>query len=630
MSANGQAVQPAAFYAGGAADPDQAEPEADDNDDDEREDDLDDIVPVATKGKGKGTATAKSKGKGKAVPAPKNAAGSKAKSRPAKGKGKGKQAADSPDELDLLDKDAPAADDDGDDEPFFQETNYEDPPHLNTTRRTSRGRTSAASASAPSPVAVGKRRQSNAAVEAPAPKRPKAAPAKKAVPKADAAPKKKPGRPRKNAARGASASASVEPENAVAGPSRVRFQDDADGDGDVDTDGGSEQSAGPETKPGKGYLKSRLPSSAPFKRVFGYYPPTEAFYPCTILKVVGGELKVQFDDKTKGSLKYDDARRCELEVGDGLAFNGEDVGETETQQTVLLDKIRVIRVERGTSGNNATGELFPDDVVVVTPCVVPPERQDAPEKKERVMVEAILVPSSLAAQLDNRKLTPGDIAGLEGRDRNAKLALLTVEPEKGVTAVEVNPLKTGLFSGYGFIVTEPDSTTKTATFDKQLSKHGGTKVSLEQLFDVVLVPESAQVALRFDPAAFADIHTILLLTDSPHTTPKYLVALALGIPCVSMVLVSDSIKNVGTASFFVPPSHFLTLPSRAPSLTGGTSPSPPDSRSASMLGSSVARTARSPRQRSTSARSAPLSPAASSAAPRCSASSRRRARRWTS
>ncbi|KAL8279317.1 hypothetical protein RQP46_008354 [Phenoliferia psychrophenolica] len=554
-------VQPNDFYGGGEAEPEAEEVAPDSEEEREDEEPEDDVVPVAVKGKGKAPAAngkGKRKGKGKVGRPAKAKPATKAPSKKAAAKGKGRAkspspAPDSADELDLLEQPIEV-------EESFNETNYEDLPLPSNARRTSRGRTSAASAAAPSPVraaAPGKRRQSaNADTEAPPAKRQKSVPApKKApLPKSDApaAVKRKPGRPRKNAK---SASASVEPENAVAGPSRgVRFDEGED----AVMDDAPERSVTPaDAKPRH---EPHLLESAPFERAFGIWGPNLNFYPCQILECVGGKLKVRFDDGMYNTLTYNQVRRCELEVDDWLEYRGDDFSDPETQVPVLEQHLRVLRVERNVTGDDADGQLFRDDIIVVTPDAAGQLQEgEAPRKMERITVDSIFIAPAYASQFDNRKLTVADIAGFEGRERD-KPTLVSVAPAKAKTTFEVNKIK-GILDGYAFILTwtrgEGDKDkdpklerTKAAkyearnlAFGKTVLEHGGTVISLEQLFEVVAEPDSTEIVLRFNPPAFAGIDNIFLLTDLPHTTEKYLVSLALGIPCVSYHLVTKSIEK---------------------------------------------------------------------------------------
>lgn len=632
----------------------------------EEEIDEEEVAAVAPKGKGKGkekAAPAKPRGR---PPKDKKGKGKAKAKENDKGKGKAVERIESLDELDLLRDPVVGADDDEpkvepepepeqEEEEFFNETNYNDPPEPSNARRISRGRTSASAVVVVAPLPPRKRRISSVAVEAPPAKRVKAAPTEKKAkaqppnPKPKvvkaAGPKKKGGRGKKAAS---VAEPPVEPENAVAGPSKVRFEgnedeemEDGEAAGDVSVD-----SRG--TGNGK-RAKSRLPDTAPFKRIFGYWRDDQWFYPSTILDVVNGELRVQFDDGSRGSLKYSEARRCELQRGDRLEYRGDDYQDPETLAPVLATKVRVVRVERGTTGFDAVGELQADDVVVVEPADTPVDEEGGPRKTERVTLDAITIPPTDSAQLDDRKLSANDIAGFEGRDRKPakEVHLLQIPASPAVKALEVNKLTTGLFSGFGLIVTqrpfeepkekekkkkktsgaEAHEAQKEAYF-KLVQKHGGTPIDLEQLFDVV--QDGLDVSLRFKHQLFAGLDTILLLTDRPLTTPKYLVALALGIPCVSREFIPMSLENV---SFNLPLPlglrlRVLTSDLRALASTGAFSHSRPARRPISGPGSSEVNFALSSRKTLVSSRSKrPLRTAASSGTRPSSSSWSKRASR---
>lgn len=312
---------------------------------------------------------------------------------------------------------------------------------------------------------------------------------------------------------------------------------------------------------------SKLPSTAPFTRIFGMWRDDQWFYPGTIVGIVNGDLKVVFDDESKADLKYAEARRCELERGDFVRYRGDEI-ETETQMVMLSDDVRVLRVERGTTGEDQTGELARSDIIVATKPEVAIQDQTGVEKKERLTFDSICIPENRSAQLDNRKLTLKDIAALEGRaPRAAKPLSLCAVPSKPTYApLVVNRRTKGIFDSMGFLVTRaPDSyatpgrrstnkapnaddiATEKAAYVRLLEASGATVFEVENLYKIEMDAERS-LSLSFPTDAFRGLDHVLLLADRPSTTHKFLTALALGIPCVSRDFVKTSIERVGPSS----------------------------------------------------------------------------------
>ena len=94
-------------------------------------------------------------------------------------------------------------------------------------------------------------------------------------------------------------------------------------------------------------------------------------------------------------------------------------------------------------------------------------------------------------------------------------------------------------------------------FVKDLEEHGATVIDWQHLFKVKQAArDDAAPELVFRSAEFAHIEDIFLLTNRACQTSKYLVSLALGVPCLSKELAVQSMAAVR------PP---LSLPLPSPS-----------------------------------------------------------------
>lgn len=515
--------------------------------------------------------------KSTSIPQPKRAVGRPRKLAKAqigvKGKGKGKARAlentDSPDELDLLRADPGMQADDGE---FFEETNYDELPLPNNARR----RASRASISSegqtrlPSILSKGKRK-AESPVEDPEvitskrarsvqPKKPGKAQSTKAALAAatiansgQAMGGKTRGRPPR-----VLPAPSPLPEGPVAGPSKIRFSSVDDvlmEDGMRGTEA-SYDARGPSRR------NSRVSPTAPFTRILGLWRLDGNFYPGTIIGIVSGlrPLKVIFDDESKGNLGWDEARRCELKQGDFVIYREEI--ETETQIESLADELRVFRAESSLDGTDKAGELAPEDDVVVTKSEVELDDQDQVEKKVKIKVAEICILAKRSSQLDDRKLTEAEKDAIQGVTplNQTALNVLTFAPATPAATFTINKRK-GIFNKIGFLLTIAPPLKKSGktgadvanlqlkeTCLRLIENNGGTIIDLPNLFKVDMADASRQLSLDFPSLPSSTLDTILLVADRPSTTSKFLISLALGIPCVSTEFLNFSAENVSCSS----------------------------------------------------------------------------------
>lgn len=306
-------------------------------------------------------------------------------------------------------------------------------------------------------------------------------------------------------------------------------------------------------------------TSVPFTRILGEWRDDKFFYPGTIVMVVGRDVQVLFDDESKAKLKFSEIRRCELRQGDYVRYRGDEI-ETETQADALAGDVRVVRVERGLTGQDALGELFQDDIVVASRPRVP-----ATAAKDRLTLASICIPPERSTQLDDRKLTQDDIARLLGHrsaSTSTSTSLLPAAPRTSSSSFTVTRTPNSLFEGIAFLVTRVDFSTpdipsprggkkraksddpvaQKASYARLLLANGATIIETSDLFTIDS-SDADHLRIIFPTSSFVGIHTILLLADRPSTTPKFLVALALRIPCISREYVAACIDKV-SYSFF--------------------------------------------------------------------------------
>lgn len=359
---------------------------------------------------------------------------------------------------------------------------------------------------------------------------------------------------------------SVEP---TAGSSRLRsvaqYNDD-----DTDEDEEMEVIEEPSVVKSIGRTASKkLPSTLPFTRVFARWPTDSWFYPGTIVGIAGSGARILFDDESKGAFDFSELRRLHLVRGDyvryrgdGTTANTESQMETQAADVDLSDDVRVLRVEEASTGNDKVGDLKCKDMVVTTVKSLPLEQQELATNKGRMTLDSIAIPDTHAAQLDDRKLTAADIARFRGQTPSATgpLTLLSVPIHRATTSLKINKKPGSLFEGIAFITTQisidspPSPSKKTAkatsaqdivadkaAYAQLLTSNGATIINPEDLFKI---ESTDPLQIDFSTEAFEGISTILLLADRTSATPKYLIALALEIPCVSKKYVSECIQQV--------------------------------------------------------------------------------------
>lgn len=544
------------------------------------------LVEKAADGKVKAGGAAGGKGK--------STSGSPRKVAPKRNKGKGRAIQplqETPDELDLFQPTQPRADsrrpsnEINDESEPLMETNYDDPPGANNSKRASpkkiRPVTSPTASSVASPRRARKRRISEPVIEIEVPAKRRRNDSKGDTKAADAkAPSRVKAKAKTNAGskkRGKTRKATTPPSSSddedplaaggedgeerppFAGPSRLRFDsvDQVVPNISCHSVASSEQGGNKSTTSG---AKIKLPSAAPFTRIFGLWRDDGWLYPGTIIAVASGHVKVIFDDESKGKLKFSEIRRCELKRGDYIRYRGDEI-DTETQAAVLHRDVRVYRVERGEAGADVEGILESADVVVVSKEELPLEQQPEESRRDRLQrleLAAITIAPEHAAQLDDRKPTPADIVAFEGRPQKPikALPLLSIPAAPALDPLAGNR-KIGLFSRMAFLLTNtPAKGTEAekATFLALLHEHGATVIDLGHLFTARAGDKEGESTLDFSrSASIKNIDTILLLADRPCTTTKYLVALALGIPCISSCFIESSVHDVSTltASFAI-------------------------------------------------------------------------------
>lgn len=335
----------------------------------------------------------------------------------------------------------------------------------------------------------------------------------------------------------------------------------------------------------------------PLNRVFAYWKDDKSYYPSEIIGVEKDRLEVRFDDGSVTFNSYKDVRRCEIKVNDPIFYCG--MEETQHQAQYLYSLQRVYRVEWADESGKVVPAGTPLGARVILACHANAEHT----AKRRLLVGAIRVPTTPkehSSVLADRKLTSDQLAAFKAyAERKASAQTLIIKPRetrRGSSAVPDRrapsvavsdrasmppPVRPGptpttnrqsasgrtvsvsgnLFKGYGFILTgyedgdpappSPDApptvghyrSSNKQVVSERIRREGG--VVIDDLGEMVRTVEGEDgLQLAFQTSGkHCNLNSIFCLSDRPRPLEKYLMALALGIPCISTRWVDESIES---------------------------------------------------------------------------------------
>ncbi|KAK4058821.1 hypothetical protein OIO90_000267 [Microbotryomycetes sp. JL221] len=282
-------------------------------------------------------------------------------------------------------------------------------------------------------------------------------------------------------------------------------------------------------------------STAPFIRVMGLWRDDGWMYPATILSTSTGHARVKFEDGAIGKLQFAELRRCELRPDDVIHIYDDATGGPSTTQP---DYAVICCVEEANHDLKA-GALESQDEIIARPIksATTTAMGDDRSNIARLKVAGICIRPEHVSRLDDRRLTPREIAQFEGRSNQGPvnaLPLLDVPAAPEVEHPTINK-RAGLFARTAFVMTKVDHDRQ--QIETSIQDKGGTVLDIDQFMQVVTGRKGQNVSVHFVTAPYRDIDTILLLADRPSTTPKYLISLALGIPCVCAKFVLQSVSE---------------------------------------------------------------------------------------
>ncbi|KAL0946611.1 hypothetical protein HGRIS_012808 [Hohenbuehelia grisea] len=251
-------------------------------------------------------------------------------------------------------------------------------------------------------------------------------------------------------------------------------------------------------------------------RVFALWRNDGYYYPGIVHAIrPHGQYHVKFDDSTESDLALDQIRVAELRVDD---------------EVIVADSTRSVKVVD-------VSQLDEDIVTVLI-------------KGARQEVELQLVKlSNKSAQHAWQDRIPSAESIIP------KIQLVTPSPSPSkasiISGTSTRP-QSALFEGTGFVITMSATNNNyqkdKAKMQKYIQSHGGTVIDdwscvLNLDGKHIKSPKRWVIAQKDIGWRGKDVDRVFLLSDDANTKPKYLIAIALGVPCVDTQWVESSVKE---------------------------------------------------------------------------------------
>jgi hypothetical protein len=274
----------------------------------------------------------------------------------------------------------------------------------------------------------------------------------------------------------------------------------------------------------------RVVSDKSMPRVFAYWHTDKHFYAGKIQYMVGKKYGVLFDDGTLATVTADDMRRFELHPGDEVRWDRKSLGRVlEMTQGKASETVRITAVVKG--------EV---------------EYEDRPLAKIRIPYE--VVETTWQDRLFDAHSAAETMAEAQEGTQSPSLRR---SPTKRLTVTSVGSVgHDRLFAGTGFVLTGE----KSDSFPKKLAAVGATVfdswTSLYRLTGQSIQVDGKKAKSRWiglrrsiEYCGKDDIERVFLISNQSNQTAKYLIALGLGIPCISRSWVEECLeKQVSLAS----------------------------------------------------------------------------------
>lgn len=159
--------------------------------------------------------------------------------------------------------------------------------------------------------------------------------------------------------------------------------------------------------------------------------------------------------------------------------------------------------------------------------------------------------NTIAADWNDRKI---DHEAIVTQDRFGTVPMPTLPAPKAYSAGRrsVSSSITGIFSSYGLLVTGVEKDSKIGIVAKIKSNGGAAVDNWDKLINLegVLDDDDRLTFTKANAHWIGDpaIQKVYLVTSEAILTPKYLMAIALGVPCLSEKWIEEAVENVSNAT----------------------------------------------------------------------------------
>jgi hypothetical protein len=258
-------------------------------------------------------------------------------------------------------------------------------------------------------------------------------------------------------------------------------------------------------------------------QVFALWKQDGHYYSGIIHSIeVGDKYMVKFDDGNAAAVNIDQMRRCELQVGDDVLVGNRTRGSKVVNVGRLADNFVTINLDDDMVDFDIRDIRIAHKTITFT-------------FKDRVLSAENIVATVKSTKLSPSpsKLSVTSIPAVRGYRKKilAKTGLIvTLSATKGSWEKEKEDVMNGVKNTGGFVI---DDLSTVVRMEGQHSMSNNRWV----------IEKADAHWIGND-----EIERLFLLADDPNQKPKFLIALALGIPCLSTTWLRDSVNCVSSTN----------------------------------------------------------------------------------
>ena len=256
-------------------------------------------------------------------------------------------------------------------------------------------------------------------------------------------------------------------------------------------------------------------------RVFALWKQDGHYYSGTVHSIeVGDKYTIKFDDGTTATVNIDQIRLCQIHVGDDVLV----ANRTRGSKVVSVDKLGDDFVTVDLDDDIADFEIRDIRIAHKTIVYTWRDRILSPDT-----IVATVKPTKLRLSPSPSKLSVTSVPPIRG-DRKKVLAktglIITLSATNGNWEKDKESVMNGVKNSGGFVI---DDLSAVVQMEGKHSMHNNRWVI-------------GKADARWTGGD--EIERLFLLADDPNQKPKFLIALALGIPCLSTAWLRDSVDCV--------------------------------------------------------------------------------------